>query len=360
MYVLSMLPIATIAVGILLTVTPAFCGDDSGPRSEEPTKNSPWLILPTLSANPKLGTSLGALGAYLHYFDEQSQVSMFGLTAQYTTTDSAVGGVFATTSFGADYHRAVAFVGGGIIKNDYNDYLGTGVPLRTTDDLFVFAGRYQYRVYSNWFLGLQALYTNYQIVGEDALDNQILNVLGITGFRSGGIGAVVMHDSRDIEKMPTKGWVMNVNNIAYREWLGGADNFDVYRLELMDYWEHWNGSVLALRQTNHWTVNAPPSAAASVNLRGYKQGQYLGTYMSSLETEERLRITETWGATAFAGIACLYGGGKTCGDSANLYPSYGAGIQYVVKPKEGILLNLEYARGKSDNYGVYLKMGYDY
>jgi hypothetical protein len=31
-----------------------------------------------------------------------------------------VGGVFAI-SFGADYHQAVAFAVGGVIKNDYND-----------------------------------------------------------------------------------------------------------------------------------------------------------------------------------------------------------------------------------------------
>jgi hypothetical protein len=104
----------------------------------------------------------------------------------------------------------------------------------------------------------------------------------------------------------------------------------------------------------------PPSAYASVKLRGYKQGQYLGQYMSSVEAEERLRFAKTWGATVFAGIACLYGNGNDCSDSGNRYPSYGAGIQYFVKEKERIVLNLEYAEGKSDNYGVYLKMGYGF
>jgi hypothetical protein len=55
------------------------------------------LVLPTFSSDPKLGTSLGVPGAYLHYFDEQSQVSMVGATAQYSSTDSMTGGVFATT-----------------------------------------------------------------------------------------------------------------------------------------------------------------------------------------------------------------------------------------------------------------------
>jgi len=35
-------------------------------------------------------------------------------------------------------------------------------------------------------------------------------------------------------------------------------------------------------------------------------------------------------------------------------------VQYIVKAKEGIVLNLEYAQGKAGNYGVYLKMGYAY
>ena len=56
------------------------------------------------------------------------------------------------------------------------------------------------------------------------------------------------------------------------------------------FWEHWDGQVLALRQKNQWTVDAPPSAYAPVVLRGYKMGQYLGKNMSSVEGEERLRL----------------------------------------------------------------------
>lgn len=349
-----------ITIGLVMTATAALCADTAGPKEGEQAKRSPWLVLPTLSSDPKLGTSLGVIGAYLHYFDERSQPSMFGAVAQYTSTDSTVGGVFAKTSSGEDHHRVAIFGGGGVIKNDYEDYLGTGRPLKTTDDLRVLAGKYLYRTYDDWFLGLQALHTNYLISGETALDDQVLNVLGLTGFRSAGIGAVVMHDSRDYENKPSRGWVLNLNNIAYRDWLAGAENFDVYRLDLKGFWGHGNGHVFAVHQSNHWTVAAPPGAYASVVLRGYKMGQYLGENMSSLEAEERISSAKNWGATLFAGVACLYGNGDDCSDSANRYPSYGAGIQYIVKPKERIVLNLEYAEGKADNYGVYLKMGYGF
>jgi hypothetical protein len=41
-------------------------------------------------------------------------------------------------------------------------------------------------------------------------------------------------------------------------------------------------------------------------------------------------------------------------------PNVRAGVQYVIKEKEGMVLNLEYAKGKSDNQGVYLKFGYGF
>jgi len=340
-------------------LSPTAVLSEEGTSGKEPPQ-SPWLLLPIFSSNPKLGTSLGALVAYLHYFDEESKPSMFGVTAQYTSTGSTVGGAFAKASFGADHHRLTAFAGGGKIKNDYDDFLGTGIPFKTEDNLTAVGARYLYRVKNAWFVGLQGIYTNYLMVGQTALDDQILNVLGLTGFRSGGGGIVAMHDSRDNEYSPTRGWVLNLNNIAYREWLGGSQDFDVYRLDLKGYREHGKGNVLALRENNHWTFNAPRSAYGAVSLRGYKMGQYLGKYMSSLEAEERFRIAQRWTATVYTGVACLYGNGGKCTDRANLYPALGAGIQFVLKPKEGIVANLEYAKGEGDNSGVYLKLGYGF
>jgi hypothetical protein len=53
-------------------------------------------------------------------------------------------------------------------------------------------------------------------------------------------------------------------------------------------------------------------------LRGYKFGEYLGKNMSSFEAEGRIPLAA------------------------------------------GMVLNLEYAKGKGDNQGVYMKFGYGY
>jgi len=345
---------ALLRCSVLVFAISALRGEEAQPGDVE----SPWLAVPILSSSPKLGTSGGLLGAYLHRFDPDSRVSMFGAAAQYSSTGSFVGGAFARASFRRDHHRVVAFGGGGRIENDYDDFLGSGVPLKTEDDLWSAVGRYLYRFRGPWFVGGQGIFTNYAILGQAAMDEQVLTVLGLTGFEAGGLGAVLYRDSRDDENMPVRGWLLNLNNIAYRDWLGGDDSFDTYRGDLRAFWMHGKGHVLAVRQNNQWTVDAPPAAYAPVTLRGYKFGQYLGQSMSSLEAEERLHVRERWRANLFAGVASLYGAERHWSDSQNLFVNGGLGIQFVLKPEEKSLLALEYAKGEGDNEGIYLRLGY--
>ena len=82
----------------------------------------------------------------------------------------------------------------------------------------------------DWFIGAQGSAANYQVLGASPEDDLILETLGVRGFKSAALGAVVMHDSRDNEDMPTTGWLLNVNNLAYREGLGGSSSFDVAQI----------------------------------------------------------------------------------------------------------------------------------
>jgi hypothetical protein len=336
------------------TGAPAEQAEDQKPE----TRSSPWLLAPLVSSSPKLGTSFGALGAYLHRFDPDSQVSLFGLNYQYTSTHSTIAAAFARASFHADHQRIVVLGVFGYIKNNYDDYLGTGQPLKTNDDLKAVSGRYLYRVKGDWFIGAQGSASNYQVLGDSTQDDLVLETLGVKGFKSAAIGAVAMHDSRDNPDMPTAGWYLNVNNLAYREGLGGDSTFDAYRVDTRAFWPHGKGHVLAFRQYNWLTHDAPSAAQATVMLRGYKFGEFLAPYMSSLEAEERLSFGKRWGATLFAGVASLYGESATASTGRDFYPAWGGGIHFVVKPAQRMLINLEYAAGVEDNRGVYLKFGY--
>ena len=82
--------------------------DASAQPAAAEESRSPWLLVPVFSSSPKLGTALGGLGAYMHTFDADSRVSLFGMSYQYTSTHSQIASAFARTSFGADHHRIVA------------------------------------------------------------------------------------------------------------------------------------------------------------------------------------------------------------------------------------------------------------
>jgi hypothetical protein len=333
-------------------------GKDDKEKKEK--KKSPWMVVPLAATSPKMGTSVGGMGAFLHYFDPKSQVSMFGGMYQYSTTHSQDGALFARTSFSADRQRLEGFVGFGYVRNEYEDYMGTGTTLETTDDIRMAAGRYLFRVKGNWFAVAQGAFANYLVSGLTPTDQAILDSLGIIGFDSGGIGPAVMHDSRDNQDMPEKGWYSNAGFIANREALGAEADFVTYRVYTRMFLGHGNGHVFAVRQDNQFTDHAPASAEATVMLRGYKAEQYLARYTSSIEAEERVRFSRRWGMTVFLGFGWLYGGSISGTDSDGVYPSFGAGLHFVLLPEDHMLVNLEYARGKDDNYGLYLKFGYSW
>jgi hypothetical protein len=297
------------------------------------------------------------LGAYATKFDPESRLSLIGAMAQYTSTQSIIATLFARTSFSADHQRVAAVAAFGHIKNDYQDYLGTGQPLKTDDVLKAIVARYLYRVKDDWFIGGQFSAANYQVLGATPEDDLTLETLGVRGFSSAALGAVGMHDSRDNEDMPSRGWYLNLNNLAYREALGGENSYDAYRADFKIFVPHGGRHVLAFRQFNWFTNDAPAAGQATVILRGYKFGEYLAPYMSSLEAEERLLFGRRWGATLFGGLAGLYGTSVTPLERQT-YPLGGAGLQYILKPDKHLIVNLEYAQGIHDNRGLYLKFGY--
>ena len=339
-----------------LHTRPIVTGDESD-DDEALANESPWLIAPVVNSDPKLGLAGGLLVGYLHRFDPDSPVSMFGVGAVYSDTHSILAGAVANTYFGADRNRFVLAIGGGRIHNQYEDFLGTGRPFVTTDNVRALFTKYLRAVAPHWYVGIQATKTNYAIWSDSIGGNLILEVLGLTGFDSVGVGAVGLFDSRDNQNSPHSGSIATIANMAYREGLGSDDSYDTYSLDLRHYFPQGRHNTLGVRLNGKWTDDAPLAGNASIRLRGYKAGEYLAPYMASLEAEERFRIARRWFLTAYAGVACLYGDKASCTDSTYIYPAVAGGVQFVLKPKEKMVLGLEFAKGKGNNQGLYLRFG---
>lgn len=340
---------------LLMLWSVAWADDTPEDPPAETTKTSKWFGTPLVSSDPKVSTSVGALAGYMYSFDEVSPPSIFAATGTYSTTDSWFLGVFAKTHFGKDRHRLTTGAFTGIIRNDYSDFLGSGLPVQTTDDLTAYALRYVTRVYGHWYVGPQAVSTNYIISGDDAFSSGIIELIGLTGFDSNGLGLLAQYDTRDNQYSPSSGQVFEVHNMAFREALGGDVSFDAYHADYQYYHLHGKGHVLALHAKGRWTDDAPPSGYSSVDLRGYTRGQYLAPHMTLAEVEERFVLTQKWGLAAFAGLAVLYGGDRDSSED-QLFPAGGGGVRYKLND-EGLVVRTELAVGKDDNWGFYLQFG---
>ena len=112
-----------------------------------------------------------------------------------------------------------------------------------------------------------------------------------------------------------------------------------------------------MQLSGRWTSDAPIGGYSSVMLRGYVRGNYLAPHYTHIDLEDRITFNATWGMSIFAGLACLYDNIDNCTDSENLYSSAGAGTIYTLKPKAGIVMRTEFAKGEADEYVWYLKMG---
>ena len=367
----------------------------AAPDPDEPAQRaSPWLLTPLLSVDPKLGTNLGGLAAYLHRFDESSPVSMAGLAATYSNTDSLVGALFGDLYWGKDHHRLVTGLVYGDINNEYDDFLGTGRPVETVDQLQSIFLRYQYRIWHNWFLGAQFVRTNYAIdfpPAQTLLDQQI----GYMGFDSTGLGLVLAWDTRNDVRNPDRGSYFLLDTVHYQGGEGGSgtpdqdgilDNllqddsvlnrdgeFDVLRAAYTLYsplgqWFKGVGipeTVLAVRASGRWTKDAPVSGFSSVLVPGYTRGNYLGENYVDLQFDLRVPISKRWGWVLFGGVGCLHGNAlageeASSGCGSNTFPGLGTGISWLIKPESGVVVRAEVAKGTGDNSPVYLRFGHPF
>ena len=185
---------------------PAFAFGIQGEAQQNPKKPSPWLLLPLVSSGPKMGTSFGGLGSYLHHFDPKSQVSMFGLMYQVQHHQIAGGGLVRANLLQGGQPAPGGTRWLRVHQERVQGLHGLGADVPDDDKVALGAGRYLYRVKGPWFIGAEAAFGNYTVEGETDLQNKVLNMLGLAGFQMGSAGPVLMHDSRDNQDMPVRGW----------------------------------------------------------------------------------------------------------------------------------------------------------
>ena len=366
----SILPTSVLAQEVT-DINPTEEQTEANEAAATPPKLKPWLITPTLSADPKLGANVGGLIAYLKKLDAESTPSMTGLSVSYSDTDSMTGALFSQLYWKADTRRLSLLAAGAEINNEYDDFLGTGQTVETQDNVHTFGFRYLHRLRpGGWFVGVQGISTNYA-VGADGILDGMLNQVGLSGFDAAGLGLVFQHDTMNNQRDPSDGHLHTLHNFAYRESLGGETSFDVgyadlrwYRsIERLSVGKSGRSPVIAIQLKGRFTADAPLSGYSSVNLPGYTMGNYLSRHYSHVLVDARIPLKGKLGLVAFGGVGCQFGediAGRdlSCGDAT--FPSVGVGVSYMLKAEASVLIRLEIAKGKSDNEALYLRFGHSF
>ena len=92
--------------------------EETGATDSPAAANKPWLITPTVSADPKLGANVGGIIAYLKALDNRSTPSMLGLSASYSDTDSVTAALWGQMYWQADTRRLSVLAAAAEINNE--------------------------------------------------------------------------------------------------------------------------------------------------------------------------------------------------------------------------------------------------
>jgi len=211
--------IGGLLLGLPWAVAQAGANDQRQPlnASATPPHHSPWLFVPLVSSNPKLGTSLGAMVGYIHRFDAVSEPSLLATQVRRSNTDSRTFAIGGKAYWNENRDQLQLGIARGKVTNDYSDFLGTGREVRSEETLRGYFLRYQHKVRSDWYADAQALYSNYDVEGSDPSSAQFLDLAGLAGEVSAGAGLIVSYDSPDNSSNPTRGSLLQVHSFAFRD-----------------------------------------------------------------------------------------------------------------------------------------------
>jgi len=201
------------------------------------------------------------------------------------------------------------------------------------------------------YAGIQYIFESYKMLESDSgksLDQGAWP--GSTGGTSSGLGFIINWDTRDNIFTPRRGNYWQLSTYFNRKFLGSDFSYTTLKLDLRKFFPVLASHVLAFQALfQSATGEVPFKSYAKLGgdsiMRGYYSGRYRDHYLMAFQGEYRLPVWWRFGLAGFAGL------GNVADKLGNLNPeefkySVGFGIRFLVVPKEGTNLRLDFAWGK--------------
>ena len=216
------------------------------------------------------------------------------------------------------------------------------------------------RVFGDTFLGLGVRYHDNE--AEDFRGANISAAAVLTDSTSVGITGHWLHDSRDHQDNPSKGWLLQFDYATFNESFGSDTDFDQLEFRYSGYrpidtFLNQRTATLAWQVQGHLSEGNVPwdrltLLGGSRQLRGYEQGRYRGHQKVLAQVELRQPLTGRHGMVTWAGVGTLSEDISDLGEERWL-PSVGVG--YRLRIKEKINLRFDVGFGRSDK-GAYVSV----
>jgi hypothetical protein len=210
--------------------------------------------------------------------------------------------------------------------------------------------------------GALKLGVNYDLNYTSAIDKQSNPYLlagdltGTEGGVSSGVGLVLFVDTRNNAFSPSEGGSYKLSMLNAAPYFGSKFTFTRWILDARHYTALSKSIVLALQVYGSIVAGTPPfymfPALGGDNImRGYYEGRYRDKIYWAAQAEFRVRLTNRWGFVAFAGA------GDVSGDFpgfrlADIKPSFGLGVRFMLDTDELLNVRADFARGR-DTDGLY-------
>jgi outer membrane protein assembly factor BamA len=201
-------------------------------------------------------------------------------------------------------------------------------------------------------------------------------VPGSRGSRAAQLQAGLLHDSRDNIFASTRGSFAQLTAGAAAPWLGSAFAFRRVQLDARHFvplgalGDRAAGMrrVLALQGVVEGTggtvpLDLLPQVGNSNWTRGYVRGRFRDRYLLAAQAEYRapwfFGIGDGWLARERLGYAVFAGGGAVAPRAGDLFgarflPSVGLGGRYLLLPRSGTTVRVDYGVGTAGQSGLYL------
>ena len=329
----------------------------------EAVRGREFIVAPLPSRNPLLGWTLAmpVLWLYQPGFSQPGDTPwVTGGAVFYAENESIGGGLFHKMSLGGDQWRVTAAAFTADLRYDYFGIGGApdqALPLKQDMDLLV--GEGLYRIRPSLYLGLQAVTASTTTALDLALPPEPLPPGVSPPELSLDIDLVnlapkLVFDTRDSPFYPREGWLVEGSLAFSRSAYGSDVDYERHDWAVNRYLPVTEQGTLALRVASQYVGgDAPffvfPAFGAGSDLRGYQTGTYRDRFLFAAQAEWRQRLSDRWGAVAFAGLGTVAPDAFSWGRSL---PSGGVGLRWVAAPKNDLSLRLDVAwgRGESEFY----------